>query len=405
MHVALVLDRFDARRGGVETWTAEFARGLLNRGHAVTVLAAGFGDEERHMGVEPVELPRTGSKLAFADLAAAVIDRGPAGAGWGGRGAFDVVHDMGAGWRCDVLHPHGGSRAAANRRNRDLLSPLAKPARAAAERLLPRYRDFAALAAAQFSRWEGTAKRTIALSRRVADDLTEHEGTDPAALAVVPNGVDCRRFTPELRSRHRDRTRRELSVGDGETLALIVAHNLKLKGLPALLRAVARLRAAGEPVKLAVAGGKPKTWRRAVERLGLGDAVRLLGPVGDPRPLYAAADLYAQPTLHDPCSLVALEALACGLPVVTTVRNGVGELMTGSTAAGVCDSGAVLADPADDAALADALRRFVDEDERAEAGVAARSLAERHPFSRNVSDLLAVYDQVRENPGGLRVAA
>lgn len=178
-----------------------------------------------------------------------------------------------------------------------------------------------------------------------------------------------------------------------------------MKGLPALLRAVARLRETGTPLTLAVAGGKPKTWRRAVDRLGLGDAVRLLGPVDDPRPLYAAADLYVQPTHHDPCSLVALEALACGLPVVTTVRNGVGELMTGSTAAGVCPSGEVLENPVDDAALAAAVRRLCDPDARAPAGVAARSLAERHPFSRNVSDLLAVYDAVRENPGGLRVAA
>ena len=405
MHVALVLDRLDARRGGVETWTADFARALLNRGHSVTVLAARFGREERHMGIEPVELPAMPSKLAFADVAAAAIDRGPAGAGWGGRAGFDVVHDMGVGWRCDVLHPHGGSRAAANVRNRALLSPVARPLRRLAERTLPRYRDFSALAAAQFSRWEGTAKRTIALSHGVADDLATLERADPAALAVVPNGVDTKRFTPESRGRHRERTRRELSVGDGEALALIVAHNLKLKGLPTLLKAVARLRGAGAPIKLAVAGGKPKTWRRSVDRLGLGDAVRLLGPVDDPRPLYAAADVYAQPTHHDPCSLVALEALACGLPVVTTTRNGVGELMTGGTAGGVCPSGEVLDDPADDAALAAALGRLCGEDARAEAGVAARSLAERHPFARNVADLLAVYDAVRENPSGLRVAA
>ena len=405
MHVALVLDRLDARRGGVETWTADYARALLNRGHAVTVLAAEFGETERHMGIEPVELPAMPSKLAFADVAAAAIDRGPAGAGWGGRGSFDVVHDMGVGWRCDVLHPHGGSRAAANVRNRELLSPLAKPLRAVAERALPRYRDFRRLAAAQFSGRRGTAGRVVALSARVANDLQRLEGADAGLLAVVPNGVDCARFTPELRAGHRARTRRELSLGDAEALALIVAHNLKLKGLPALLRAVKRVREAGVPLKLAVAGGKPKTWRGAVNKLGLGDAVRLLGPVDDPRPLYAAADLYAQPTHHDPCSLVALEALACGLPVVTTTRNGVGELMTGSTAAGVCDSGEVLADPADDAALAAALARLCDEDARAAAGVAARTLAERHPFARNVTDLLRVYDDVRQNPGGLRLAA
>ena len=73
--------------------------------------------------------------------------------------------------------------------------------------------------------------------------------------------------------------------------------------------------------------GKPGPFRALVDRLGLGDSVKLLGFLPDIRPAFHAADCFVLPTYYDPCSLVVFEALACGLPVITTACNGAGELI------------------------------------------------------------------------------
>ena len=171
--------------------------------------------------------------------------------------------------------------------------------------------------------------------------------------------------------------------------------------MPALLRATALLRASGKAVAVAVVGGKrTAAYDRAAKRLGVADAVRFVGPVDDPTPYYAAADVYVQPTFYDPCSLVALEALACGLPVVTTRFNGAGELMTPGV------HGEILADPADPVPLAAAMRAWLDPARRAAAGASARELMLGRTLDRNVDEIVAVYEEiVARRRGTMRRAA
>ena len=128
--------------------------------------------------------------------------------------------------------------------------------------------------------------------------------------------------------------------------------------------------------------------RGAVACLGLGDRVRVEGFAADPRPYYAAADAFVLPTKFDPFSNATAEALACGLPVITTAANGVSELMTDGL------EGMVLADPYNLRGLAEALARLQDAD-RKRMGEAGRALAERLTWKRHVDGMLAVYDAVR----------
>jgi UDP-glucose:(heptosyl)LPS alpha-1,3-glucosyltransferase len=114
-------------------------------------------------------------------------------------------------------------------------------------------------------------------------------------------------------------------------------------------------------------------------------SVTFLGPVDDAAPCYAAADLYVQPTFYDPCSLVVLEALASGLPVITSRYNGVAELLTPGR------EGFVLHDPADVNELASRLEALLDPQLRRRCGDAARRLALDHTFDRNCDELVAIY--------------
>lgn len=381
MRIGLVLDRFDRRLGGVEQWTAQLADRLLARGHELHVVAKSVAEQELRPGLTPHVLPSRSSRIAQADAAAEVL-----------RGLdLDVIHDMGFGWYCDVLQPHGGSRLAANEQNLALSRRWLRPAKRLITSLLPRYRDFEALCRKQYAAppFDRPNRLVVAISEMVHRDLKRHHALDDRSIRLVYNGVDTDRFTPDLRSIHREPLRRELGIGAGQVLFLIVAHNLVLKGVPTLLKAMALVRSAGQDACLAVVGGRrTKPFERVARRLGIHDVVRFVGAVDDSAPYYAAADVYVQPTWYDPCSLVVLEALACGLPVITTRMNGAGELMTPGV------HGDVLHDPGEPASLAASMCRWMDAGRRQEGSNAARSLMLANTLDGNVDAIVAVYREI-----------
>lgn len=374
MRIGLVIEGLDPQRGGVEQWTAQFARGLTAAGHELHVVARDVAPQVESCGLVAHRVAVEGGRLRFAAAAEQVLRALD----------LDLVHDTGCGWYCDVLQPHGGSRLASFEQNLRLSPHWLRPLRRLAALWLPRRREFARLAERQFA---DPRRLVIAISKMVARDLVRHYNLGPEQLRLVYNGVDLERFSPRHKAAHRQRVRDQLRVGDDELLLLIVAHNFRLKGVPTLVRAARRLAAQGYAVKVAVVGGK-RPRRPLTARLSSAEPAAFLGPVDDPVPLYAAADVYVQPTFYDPCSLVVLEALASGLPVVTSRFNGAAELMS----AGV--EGFILDDPADDAELAAALRPLFDARLRHRQGAAARALACQHSLERNCREVLAVYDEV-----------
>ncbi len=255
--------------------------------------------------------------------------------------------------------------------------------------LLPRQRDFLRHARRQFALRDSLGKTFVALSHGVADDFVRLHGIRPEQITVVPNGVDCRRFSPAHRLTHREMVRRQLGVNEESILLLLAAHNFRLKGVPELLAVAERLVAHKRDVHVVVAGGKRLThWRRVAARHGLSARAIFLGSVDDLAPYYAAADAYVHPTYYDPCSLVLLEAAASGLPIVTTLRyNGATELFHEG------DEILTVNDPHDADALFERIDALFNDRLRAELGTAARRVALRHPFERNVAEILRVYQR------------
>nr|WP_258539294.1 glycosyltransferase family 4 protein [Dissulfurirhabdus thermomarina] len=178
----------------------------------------------------------------------------------------------------------------------------------------------------------------------------------------------------------RDEARRAWGLPPEAVVFALVAHNFALKGVDALVRAAERL-APGRDVRFLVAGrGRPGPYLRRARPEARRRFV-FTGPVPEVERVYAAADAYVHPTWYDPCSLVVLEAMAGGLPVVTTRFNGAGELVEEGVA------GVVLESPADLEGLARALGDLLDGDRRRAMGRAARRIAERHPWSRHFTEL------------------
>jgi glycosyltransferase involved in cell wall biosynthesis len=204
-------------------------------------------------------------------------------------------------------------------------------------------------------RYRGRTHRVVvALSRAEADDLVTTYGRVRARLEVIPNGVDLDRFRPPSPS-ERSAARTRLGLGDEERIAVFVGHEFDRKGLSFAIRGLAH----AEGVLLLVIGGSDDIIAAANEEAqsaGVGTRVLFLGPRYNLRSYLAAADLFVLPSAYEANALVVLEALASGLPVVTTrvgfapevVVDGVNGFLVARDARDVGERMQQLADLSDD---------------------------------------------------------
>ncbi|MEM7812984.1 MAG: glycosyltransferase family 4 protein [Planctomycetota bacterium] len=388
MRVALVIDRFEPRRGGVEQWTWRFAEALARGGDEVLVVAKSF-DPRYCDAVRPVPLPIISSRVATAAAAEEILRSLDA----------DVIHDTGVGWYADVIQPHLGSRRAATRANLECLPAWRRPLRVASARWLPRDREFREIAARQFDGrpTDRGPKHILAVSEMVRRDLVRDYGLGPDSVRVIPHGIAPRRFDDPTGDR-RQQIRHALGAGD-DAVYLFVGHNYRLKGLGTLLISFANeIRTRGDG-HLWVLGDRPAAaFRRQSRRLGIADRVKFLRYVPDTAPYFAAADVLVHPTRYDSYGLVIAEALAAGRPVVTTSRAGAAELIEPDR------TGTVLDDPSDVPALSRAMQRALelsrDPDCRAAAAAAGRS----RTFAENVAAIRDLYGEIAAARSGRRAA-
>jgi UDP-glucose:(heptosyl)LPS alpha-1,3-glucosyltransferase len=167
---------------------------------------------------------------------------------------------------------------------------------------------------------------------------------------VIYNGVDLERFHPDNRPRYRRDVRRELGLADEAWTVLFVGSGFARKGLDTVIEGVAR--AADRGGKLVIVGkGKREPYAGLATRLGVADRLTWLSPRRDTERLYAAADVVALPSRYEPFGNVHLEALASGLPVITSAASGGAEVIEPGR-------NGMIVDPGDDHALADALDRL-----------------------------------------------
>ncbi|MCD2441024.1 glycosyltransferase family 4 protein [Agromyces sp. SYSU K20354] len=168
-------------------------------------------------------------------------------------------------------------------------------------------------------RYRGSTHRAVvALTTTEAALLSSTYGRVRAPIHVIPNGVDIERFRPpDAAERVQARARLGVDDDDDRTIAVFIGHEFERKGLPLALEA---LRTAPD-VLLLVIGGTPDMIRRAQAQArtrGVGERVHFAGTHGNPIPFLWASDVLVLPSAYEANALVVLEALACGLPVVST---------------------------------------------------------------------------------------
>jgi len=225
-------------------------------------------------------------------------------------------------------------------------------------------------------------------SRMVADELGTHYGRLTARVEVIRNGVNIDRFHPDEAGRMRGPGRHRLGVAAQDTVLVAVGSGFVRKGLATTIRALGQLRRTGAGAPwLLVAGRDEGRWPRALAvREGVGDRVRFLGGVEDSRPLLAVGDAFVLPSLYDPGSSATLEALAMGLPVITTPYNGTAEILEAGVSCWLLD------EPGDARELARLLERVADHAACRALGLAGRAAAEPWTWDRHVRDVERVYE-------------
>lgn len=381
MKIAFCIENFITTRGGAEQYVHDLSRRLTAGGHQVRI----FTMSSREMGADNLRisilhcgpLPRFLKTLCFAlRCRKAVRDQG-----------FDIVHSFGRTWGMDVFQPLGGSQLAGLVGNiRSIGSRLGRTVKIAIYFFSLRRLVYFYIEKVQMKE----AKIVIAISAMVRRDLIRYCRLPEEKVKIVRNGVDLERFHPRNRQIFRVETRRKLGLEERDVMLIFVAHNFRLKGIQSLLLALAELekRSPGHFFKAAVLGaGKVKKFAALARRLGVGEKVLFLGYEDDTPRYYAAADISVHPSYYDPSALVVLEAMASGLPVITTAYCGTSEIIAEGT------EGYVVPTPEDTGLLADRIRRLEDPELRQRMGEAARRRAEEFPYSRNMQEILDIYDQ------------
>lgn len=377
MRIGLVIDHLDPRRGGAELWTCQHADQLLARGHEVHVVTQNISGPAKQLGIVPHCLGPIRSVLGRAEAAEQKLR----------TLGLDLIHDFGTGWYNDVLQSPDGSRIAQWEAMLQLLPPWLRPWKRGMIEVLPRYNDFRRLMARQFAGASvgGPGRIVLAISQRCARDYQFYHGVPAERIRLVYHGVDCKQFSPANCKPLREPVRDQLGICEDETVFLFVGHDYRRKGLATAVRAVDRIAAEGNMVRLLVVGGKrhskvPLPADRA--------ALTVIGAIDDPIPYYAAADAVVLPTFYDPFGLVVLEAAACGLPIATTRMAGASELLSDGR------DGYVISNPADDDELAACLRQLLDPALRRRMGAAARKMAVTHTADRSCDEIVAIYHEI-----------
>jgi len=194
-------------------------------------------------------------------------------------------------------------------------------------RLMPRYRTYLALEKAVFA---DEPTEILLLSAAQQAEYAACYGTDTKRFHLLPPGITRDRLAPPDAALQRAAKRKKLRLADDQLMLLMVGSGYRTKGLD---RAILSLAALPEPLRsrchLYVVGkGDAAPYRRQAKELMLDHQLHMMGPRQDVLPYLLAADLLLHPSYHENTGTVLLEAMAAGLPVLTTAVCGYAHFVT-----------------------------------------------------------------------------
>ncbi|MBI5307479.1 MAG: glycosyltransferase family 4 protein [Planctomycetes bacterium] len=381
LKIALVFPKYTTH-GGTERFIYDFSQKLLEMGHEVHLVVGKISvPVDKRIVVHKASVIRCGRfiKIVSFLLSSRWILK---------KHRFDIVQGFGRTIKHDVFRAGGGCHK--EYRN-NVLRKIKNPVARYFKLYLPYQILLLYIEKRQFFR--GNFKKIVAISNQVKKELVSNYRVPAKDIEVIYSGVDIDVFNPANRGKYLPVIRKPFDIKRHEKVILFLGTGFERKGLIFLMRAFATLSAACPDTKLLVVGkdNAIKRYMQHAEQLQIADRVIFTGQQSDVEMFYAAADVFVLPTLYEPFGSVCLEALASGLPVITSRVAGASEVLDGM-------EHLVVEDPMDIEEMAGKIRLLLADDaERAKLAIAARKIAERYTISHNAQRFVSLYRDIIEH--------
>jgi UDP-glucose:(heptosyl)LPS alpha-1,3-glucosyltransferase len=361
LNIALVRRGYSPS-GGAEAYLRRLASGIVGLGHEAQLIATADWPENA-WPLGSITRLRADSPIGFADELEKIRP----------RIGCDVLMSLERVWRCDVYRAGDGVHQAWLNRRRKFEMPLQRFVRG----INRKHQDILTLEESLFAK-TGVA-RVIANSEMVKNEIVDLYRYPANKIDIVRTGVPLEQF--RFDSESREEARSNLKLKPDEVALLFVGSGWERKGLRFAIEAFELCR--DRRLRLLVAGrGDARAYKP--KRFFTHEPVHFLGEVADLRSVYAAADIFILPSIYDPFSNACLEAVASGLPVVTTRDNGFSEVIEDGVHGSIVDL------PNNVMALRDAIRSWSDESRRIAARSAILDRASQFDVSKNVEQTMTV---------------
>jgi len=370
--IALVRKDFSPKGGGGERYSVDLARALRDFGHEVHVFAHRY-EPLKGVSFHPVAVPLKPFGLQnwiFAKNVRLALS----------RNEFDIVNGLSQIYPQDIyrlgdgIHKHWLSV-----RRPTIFSHLW-------DKVSPRHRLLLHLERKIFS--PGNYKRIVANSELCKQHAINYYKVPPQLVDVIYCGVDFDIFNSSVRNEGAQ-LRTSLGIGREAIVVLFVGTNYARKGLDVLLQAISLLKYKEKYRLLVIGKGNIPRYERLAQRLGLQEITVFCGFQEQMPPFYGAAEIFVLPSYYDPFGNVCLEAMACGLPVITTRETGVSELMAHGR------SGFVMDHPENISALTEWLEALEDPELRRSMGADAQKQSAFLTIERNLH--MRKYSRIRHS--------
>ena len=310
MKIALVCKKFSLNLGGMEKYTVLLSQKLVAAGHQVHIFSDFWQDLPGlvYHRVPMLHLSSPLKNLSFAFFCSKMLS----------QMRFTVIHSMERILHQDIFRVSDGINPVQLKQKYSNLL-LRKFKAAGPRRLALSYLENRIFL-------KGGCRFVMTNSALVKKQIIEYYRVNEERIVVIYNGVDTSRFNSGKRDGLRKAAREQFGIEQDEIVLLFIGNNFRLKGLMSILKAITLLKS--KRFKLVVVGGdRERRYQRWAARNRIDNRVYFMGLRKDMERYYAMSDIFVLPTLYDPFAKVCLEAMACGLPVITTQYNGASELI------------------------------------------------------------------------------
>lgn len=381
--IAFAIEKFSRYAGGAESYAVSLATFLVENGWEVHLFGETWDGEPEaaifHKITIPKYLPAWLKMIWFALKHKRSVRNQD----------FDVIMGFGNTVYMNVYQSHGGVHWLSTKRK--VYSEKSR-----IKRIIKRL--IIVLSLKQWVRaWIESAPfrldprpRIVAISQMIKKDMESFFRVKSAEIKVVYNGIDTSRYNHNLHYELRGPLWRQLEISEDEVVFLFVSYDLKKKGIEPLIEAAFQLKKMGSTnFKVIVIGGLPyRALSRQIRVLNIEDKILFTGPVRSTKEYYANSDVFVLPTYYDACSLVVMEAMASGLPSITTTANGAAGIITDGK------DGYVIPHPPESPDLAEKMQLLLDDEKRQEMSREALQTGRSYSAEKNHQQMIRIFGEV-----------